>query len=100
MSVDPITLLTLFLMAAGTYLTRISGILLVEKLAFTGRTRAALEAVAPGVLTAMIAPAVLAGWAEVAAALVTVAIARTGAGMVIAVAAGVAVVAGMRAYGV
>jgi len=99
MTLDPVTLLTLVLMALGTYLTRISGIVLVDRLSFTGRRKAALEAVAPAVLTAMIAPVVVAGPAEAAAALVTVAIARTGTGMVVAVAAGVAVAAVLRSFG-
>ena len=41
MSLDALTLLTLALMALGTYATRISGIILVERLSFAGRKKAA-----------------------------------------------------------
>lgn len=95
-SVDGPTLSALFLMALATYFTRISGIVLVERLSFGGRRKAAMEAVAPGVLTAMIAPVIVEGIPEAAAALVTLALARVGGGMVVSVAGGVATAALLR----
>jgi uncharacterized membrane protein len=72
-SLDPLTLLAILGMAAATYLTRIAGLWLVRFLAITGRVKAALDAVPPAILMAVIAPTAFAtGWAETAAAGVTV----------------------------
>ncbi len=71
MSVDPATLAAILAMAAVTYLTRIAGFFLADRLMLTGRARAAFNAIPPAVLVAVIAPMALAtGWAETAAALI------------------------------
>ncbi|MGE0212571.1 MAG: AzlD family protein [Parvibaculaceae bacterium] len=73
MSLDPLTLLAILGMAAATYLTRITGLWLVRFLDISGRVKAALDAVPPAILMAVIAPTAFAtGWAETAAAGVTV----------------------------
>ncbi|MGK9166779.1 AzlD domain-containing protein [Inquilinus limosus] len=97
MSVDPITLAAIFGMAAVTYLTRISGLFLVGRLRLQGRMKAAFDAAPPAVLTAVIAPMVLAtGWAETAAALVT-ALAATRLPLLATILVGVIAVVALRA---
>jgi uncharacterized membrane protein len=59
-------------MAAVTYFTRIAGLLFADRLVPSGRAKAAFEAIPPAVLVAVIAPTALAtGWAETAAAVIT-----------------------------
>ena len=59
-------------MAAVTYLTRIAGLLLADRLVLSGRAKAAFEAIPPAVLIAVIAPTALAtGWPETVAAAIT-----------------------------
>ena len=73
MSVDPITLAAILAMAVVTYLTRIAGLFVADRLVLTGRAKAAFDAIPPAVLVAVIAPTALTtGWAETAAATVTV----------------------------
>ncbi|MBA5777788.1 AzlD domain-containing protein [Stappia sp. F7233] len=72
MSLDAATLLAIFGMAAFTYLTRIGGPLLLSRVRLSRRGEAALQAVPPAVLMAVIAPTALAtGPAETGAAAVT-----------------------------
>jgi uncharacterized membrane protein len=59
MTVDPIVLLTIVLMALVTYATRLSGFILVGRLRLTGRTAALLHYVPGAVLVSIIAPTVL-----------------------------------------
>ncbi len=76
MRLDPATLLTWFGMLAVTYGARAGGYWLVRRFSFGPRFKAALEAVPMAVLTAIIAPTVLAtGPAETLAAMVTLVIA-------------------------
>src|SRR5262245_20988053 len=71
---DGMTLLTIAGMALATYLTRIGGDLLMRNRALGPRMSAALNAVPPAVLTAVIAPSVLAaGLPEAIAGLITAA---------------------------
>ena len=71
MSLDGATLAAILLMAAITYGTRIAGLLFADRLALSGRAKAAFDAIPPAVLTAVIAPAALAtGWRETLAAAV------------------------------
>jgi uncharacterized membrane protein len=71
-SVDPTTLAAILAMAVVTYLTRIAGLFVADRLVLTGRAKAAFDAIPPAVLVAVIAPTALAtGWAETAAAAVT-----------------------------
>ena len=59
-------------MGVGTYLTRLSGFYLLRGLNVTGRSKAALDALPPAVLMAVITPVILTtGWAESVAAAIT-----------------------------
>ena len=59
-------------MGIATYLTRISGFYLLRGLNLTGHSKAALDALPPAVLMAVIAPVILTtGWAESIAAAIT-----------------------------
>ena len=72
MRLDPLLLATWLGMFAVTYATRIGGYWFVRRFPLSGRIKAGLEAVPMAVLTAIIAPTVLAaGPAETVAALVT-----------------------------
>lgn len=94
---DPLTLLAILGMGIATYVTRISGLLLVRFVDLKGRTRAALEAVPVAVLMSVIAPTVLAtGPAETVAAIITM-LAATRLPLLAVVAVGVVSVALLRA---
>ncbi len=72
MTLDPWTVATIIGMAAVTYATRISGLFLSNRLALSGRARAAFNEIPAAVLVAVIAPMILAtGPAETIAALIT-----------------------------
>lgn len=76
MSLDPITFAAILAMAAVTYVTRIAGLFVADRLVLTGRAKAAFDAIPPAVLVAVIAPTALAtGWAETIAAGVTMLVA-------------------------
>lgn len=76
MSVDPTTLLAILAMAMVTYFTRVAGLLVADRLALTGRAKAAFDAIPPAVLVAVIAPTALTtGWAEAIAAAITAVVA-------------------------
>jgi uncharacterized membrane protein len=92
------TLLTILLMALATYATRAGGFALGAILPRQGRARAALDALPPAVLTALIAPAVVAGRAEMAGALVTALLALR-LPVLPAMAGGIVTVAVIRALG-
>jgi len=97
MSVDPINLLAFLGMAIATYATRIGGLALAGRLSLSPRAQAAFDAIPPAVLVAVIAPSALAtGWAETAAAAVTV-LAATRLPLLAVVAVGVVAVVGFRA---
>jgi uncharacterized membrane protein len=73
MQLDGMTMLAILLMALATYVTRISGLALAGRLQLRGRAKAAFDAIPPAVLTAVIAPTLLAtGPAESLAGLVTI----------------------------
>lgn len=73
MIVDPITLAAILAMAAVTYLTRVAGLFVADRLVLSGRAKAAFDAIPPAVLVAVIAPAALTtGWPETVAAAITV----------------------------
>jgi len=75
-ALDPQLFLAILLMGCATYGTRLSGYLLLRKAKIEGRLKAALDAVPPAILTAVIAPAVLMeGWPERLAGAVTLAVA-------------------------
>lgn len=72
MSLDTTTLLAILAMAVVTYLTRIAGLFVADRLVLTGRAKAAFDAIPPAVLVAVIAPTALTtGWAEALAAAIT-----------------------------
>ena len=72
MSVNSHTLLLILLMGLATYSTRIAGYWLLRGRKVEGRMKAALDAVPPAILMAVIAPAVfLQGTAEMAAGALT-----------------------------
>jgi uncharacterized membrane protein len=76
MSLDTTTLLAILAMAIVTYLTRIAGLFVADRLVLTGRAKAAFDAIPPAVLVAVIAPTALTtGWAEAVAAAITAVVA-------------------------
>lgn len=65
-------LLAIIGMALATYLTRVSGLLLLRGIVVKGRIKAALDALPPAILMAVIAPTILlTGNAERIAAVLT-----------------------------
>ncbi len=72
MSVHLTTLLAIIGMGMATYASRISGLLLMRGVVVKGRLKAALDAVPPAVLMAVITPTVfMTGKAEALAAVAT-----------------------------
>jgi uncharacterized membrane protein len=72
MSLDMTTVLAILAMAVVTYITRIAGLFVADRLVLTGRAKAAFDAIPPAVLVAVIAPTALTtGWAEAIAAAIT-----------------------------
>ncbi len=83
-------------MAVATYITRITGLWLVRRFTARGRVKAALDAVPPAILMAVIAPQVITGGVpETLASLVTLAAALR-LPLIVAVVIGVASVVGFR----
>ncbi len=96
MTVDPTTLAAILAMAAVTYLTRIAGLFVADRLVLTGRAKAAFDAIPPAVLVAVIAPTALTtGWAETLAAAITM-VAATRLPLLATVAVGVVSVVLLR----
>jgi uncharacterized membrane protein len=76
MNLDTTTLTAILAMAAVTYVTRIAGLFVADRLVLTGRAKAAFDAIPPAVLVAVIAPTALTtGWAEAVAAAITTVVA-------------------------
>jgi uncharacterized membrane protein len=72
MSFDATTILAILAMAVVTYITRVAGLFVADRLVLTGRAKAAFDAIPPAVLVAVIAPTALTtGWAEAFAAAIT-----------------------------
>lgn len=108
MTIDPIVLLTIFLMAVVTYATRIGGFLLLSRAALQGRVGAWLHYVPGAVLIAIVAPSIIplkligiqggesgaltAGPAEAIAAVATAVVAARFKNLLLAMLAGVATV--------
>lgn len=76
MTIDLSTLIAILAMAFATYLTRVSGFVIGPYLPKSGRIRNALDAVPAAVLTAVVAPSLMNGPAEMIAALATIVAAR------------------------
>ncbi|SFB46504.1 Uncharacterized membrane protein [Rhizobium sp. NFR07] len=99
MTVELSSFLAILAMAAATMLTRLSGLFLLRHVSLEGPLRAAIEAIPPAVLMAVVAPTALAtGIAETIACLVT-ALAAFRLPMLAAVGLGVTCVALLRAVG-
>jgi uncharacterized membrane protein len=79
-SLDPLTLFTILLMALATYATRAGGLWLASRLTLSGRVEAWLDYIPGAILVSIVAPTVLAsGLAEALAAVAVVLVAlRTG----------------------
>lgn len=90
------TVWAILAMALATYATRISGFLVGHWLPATGPVRRAFDALPVAVLTALIAPVVLSGRAELAGALVAAALSLR-LPMLAALMGGIVTVALMRA---
>lgn len=96
MTLDTTTLLAILAMAVVTYITRIAGLFVADRLVLTGRAKAAFDAIPPAVLVAVIAPTALTtGWAEAVAAAIT-AVAAFRLPLLATVAVGVASVVVLR----
>ena len=97
MTLDPTTLAAILAMAAVTYVTRIAGLFVAERLVLGGRAKAAFDAIPPAVLVAVIAPTALTtGWPETIAAGIT-AVAATRLPLLGTIAVGVGAVVILRA---
>lgn len=84
------TILAILGMALATYATRASGLYLMRGVVVKGRLKAALDALPPAILMAVIAPTILTtGPAESIAAIVTTAVAFMRAPLVVTVLTGV-----------
>ena len=95
-SLQGATVLTIAGMALVTWLSRMTGYALARRVAITGNAKAALEAMPPAILTAIIAPMAFSeGIAEAVAAAVTV-LAALRLPTLVAVAIGVATVVLIR----
>ena len=92
------TVLAILAMALATYATRIAGFLVGHWLPISGPVRRAFDALPVAVLTALIAPLVLSGRAELAGSLVACTLSLR-LPMLAALAGGMVTVALMRAYG-
>ena len=91
------TLLIILFMGLAIYSTRLAGYWLLRGRPITGRAKAALDAVPPAILTAVIAPAVfLQGPAEMIAGAVTLLAALLRLPLLVVIIVGVACVAGLK----
>ncbi len=97
MSLDSHTLLLILLMGLATYSTRIVGYWLLRGRKVEGRMKAALDAVPPAILMAVIAPTVfLQGYAEMMAGALTLAAALLRLPLLVTIAVGMASVVVFR----
>jgi uncharacterized membrane protein len=98
MTLDPQVILAIAAMAIATGFTRLSGAFLVGLLTVEGRLKAALDALPPAILVAVIAPTVLTtGPAESGAATITIAAAWGRLPLLLVIIIGVAAVVTLRA---
>jgi uncharacterized membrane protein len=97
MQADPVTLLTIPGMALATYATRAAGFTLMRYMRVGGRLKAALDAMPPAILMAVIAPTIFAtGAAETLAAIIAALAAIARLPLIAVVVIGVASVAVLR----
>jgi uncharacterized membrane protein len=93
------TLLAIIGMGLATYSTRLSGLLLMRGVVVQGRLKAALDAVPPAVLMAVITPTVfMTGRAETMAAIVTAIAAFLRLPLLVVIMAGMLSVVGLRYF--
>jgi uncharacterized membrane protein len=93
------TLLAIIGMGLATYSTRLSGLLLMRGVVVQGRLKAALDAVPPAVLMAVITPTVfMTGRAETMAAIVTAIAAVLRLPLLVVIMAGMLSVVGLRYF--
>ena len=91
------TLLAIMGMALATYATRASGLYLMRGVTVKGRLKAALDALPPAILMAVIAPTILTtGIAETIAAAITAAVALMRFPLVVVILTGVVSVVLLR----
>ncbi|HLW90185.1 MAG TPA: AzlD domain-containing protein [Roseiarcus sp.] len=96
MTIDPLTIAAIVAMALTTYATRIAGLFLRLDGLSSRRAKAALDAIPPAVLIAVVAPTMLAtGWPETIATVLT-ALAATKLPLAATVAFGAACVVALR----
>jgi uncharacterized membrane protein len=92
------TLLAIIGMGVATYLTRLSGFYLLRGLNLSGPMKAALDALPPAVLMAVIAPVILAtGPVETIAAAITAVVAFFRLPLAVTIVVGIVSVVAMRA---
>ena len=97
MSLDPLTLLTIVLMALVTYATRAGGLWLASRLALSERAEAWLDHIPGAILVSIVAPVVLAGGlAEALAALAVILVASRTGSLPVAMVTGVCAVLVLR----
>lgn len=91
--------MTIFGMAVGTYLTRVAGLFLINRVKVTGRTEAFLKAIPGTILISIVAPTVLtSGPAEALAAVVVAVVAWRSNSLPLAMAVGVAAIWALRQF--
>lgn len=99
MNLEAPTLLLIGLVGFATYGTRLGGYWLLRNVKITGRTKAALDAVPPAILVAVIAPAVLMNsWPERIAGAATIAAALLRMPLLVVILVGVATTALLRQF--
>ncbi len=97
MNLNPATIGPILAIALATFATRYAGLLLLRGVAIKGRLKAALDAVPPAILTAVIAPTMLTtGYAEAIASCITIAAAMLRLPLLAVVAIGVGSVVMLR----
>jgi uncharacterized membrane protein len=97
--IDATKLLAIAAMALATAATRLAGPALLKSLTITGRTKAALDALPPAILMAVIAPTVIGtGIAETVAAGITATAAFLRLPLLLVIAIGVASVVALRTF--
>ena len=98
MNLDPLTLLTIGLMALGTYATRAGGLWLASRLTLSGRVEAWLDYIPGAILVSLVAPVVVlaSGFAEALAALAVVLVAQRTGSLPVAMVTGVGAVLVLR----
>ena len=90
------TLLAIIGMGLATYLTRVSGLFLMRAVNVRGRFKAALDALPPAILMAVIAPTITSGWAEAGAAAITAVAAIIRLPLVVVLLVGIASILALR----